>query len=152
MNFSKVFPLSGEDNAPIKFPLLQFEKESQNVFWTPLSNYTGPLMFDNIGRSPPASASLRSSRFMLKSWRANKYHPSTIATHVNDLCKILIEESKTACIILSDSGADLSPKNVANSLLYYLLFKELNYDMLSVSTYAARYSVCNTSGCLCQIC
>ena len=47
------------------------------------------------------------------------------------------------CIILSDRGVDFSPKNIMNSLFYYRLFKELDYDMLSVSTYAARYSAYN---------
>ena len=48
--------------------------------------------------------------------RANKYHPSTIVTHVNDLFQILNEEGKPACMI-SDGGPDYSLSNVANSLL-----------------------------------
>ena len=47
------------------------------------------------------------------------------------------------CIILSDGGPDYSPSNVLNSLFYFRLFQELNFDLLSVSTYAARYSACN---------
>ena len=57
---------------------------------------------------------------------ANKYHPSTIATHVNDLYEILKENYKPACIILSDGGVDFSPKSVINSLIYYRLFMELD--------------------------
>ena len=78
--------------------------------------------------------------------RVNKCHPSTIATHVNDLYKILKESHKPAYIILSDGGVNFSPKNVINSLFYYRLFKEINYDIVSVSTYAARYSEYNPIG------
>ena len=74
---------------------------------------------------------------------ANKCHPSTIATRVNDLYKILKESHKPACVILSDGGVNFLPKNVINSLFQYRLFKEINYDMLSVSTYASRYSAYN---------
>ena len=97
-------------------------------------------MFDNIDRVHLPVPHSGSVHLCL---RANKYYPSTSATHLNGLYEILIEDSKTTCIISSDGGADFSLKNVVNSLFYYRLFKELNYDMLSVSTYAARYSANN---------
>ena len=98
-------------------------------------------MFDNIGK---VHLSVPHSGPVHLRLRANKYHPSTTATHANDLYEILKEESKEAAyIILCDGGADFSPKNVVNRLFYYRLFKELNYDTLSVSTYAARYSAYN---------
>ena len=106
-----------------------------------LLDYKGTITHRNIGRvhlpiphTGPVSLHLR----------ATKYHPSTIATHVNDLHKILKEEKKAACIILSDCGPDYSPSNVVNSLFYFRLLQELNFDLLSVSTYAARYSAYNT--------
>ena len=70
-------------------------------------------MFDNIQRvhQPVPHSGLGHLHI-----RANKYHPSIIATHVNDLYEMLKEESKTACIILPSGGADFSPKNVVNSL------------------------------------
>ena len=45
--------------------------------------------------------------------------------------------------MLSDSGPDYSSSNVVNSLFYFRLFQELNFYLLSVSTYAARYSAYN---------
>lgn len=102
-----LFSLSGEDNDSIKFWSLRFKKESRNIFRTALFNYTGSLMFDNIGR---VHLPLPHSGLVHLCLRANKYHPSTIATHVNDLYEISKEESKAACIILSDGGADFSPR------------------------------------------
>ena len=105
-----------------------------------LLDYKGTITHFNIGRvhlptphTGPVSLHLR----------ATKYHPSTIATHINNLHNILKEGKKAACIILSDGGPDYSPSNVVNSLFYFRLFQELNFDLLSVSTYAARYSAYN---------
>ena len=64
-------------------------------------------------------------------------------THVDYLHNILKEEKKAACIILSDDGPNYSPSNIVSSLFYFRLSQELNFDLLSVSTYAARYSVYN---------
>ena len=118
---------------------MRFKTENVQNFPT-LSDYKGTITHGNIGRvhlptphTGPVSLHLR----------ATKYHPSTIATHVNDLHNILKEEKKAACIILSDCGPDYSPSNVVNSLFYFRLLQELNFDLLSVSTYAARYSVYN---------
>ena len=115
--------------------------KSENVQNFPaLSNYKGTIAHDNIGRvhlptlhTGPVSLHLR----------ATKYHLSTITSHVNDLRNILKEKKKAACIILPDGGPDYSPSNVVNSLFYFRLFQELNFDLYSVFTYAARYSACN---------
>ena len=39
-------------------------------------------------------------------------------------------------MILADEGPDYTPASVGNILFYYRLFKEVNLDFLSVSTYA----------------
>ena len=96
--------------------------KSENVQNFPaLSDYKGTITHNNIGRvhlptphTGPVSLHLR----------ATKYHPSTIATDVNDLHNILKEEKKAACIILSDSGPDYSPSNVVNTLFYFRLFQD----------------------------
>ena len=118
---------------------MRFKTENVQNF-PALSECKGTITHDNIGRvhlptphTGPVSLHLR----------ATKYHPSTIATHVNDLSNILKGDKKAACIILSDGGPDYSPSNVVNSLFYSRLFQKLNFDLLSVSTYATRYSVYN---------
>ena len=101
-----------------------------------LSDYKGTITHDSIGRvhclptphTGPISLHLR----------ATNYHPSTIVTHINGLHKILKEEKKATCIILSDGGPDYSPSNIVNSLFYFRLFQELNFYLLSVSTYDLR--------------
>ena len=105
-----------------------------------LLDYKGTITHFNIGRvhlptphTGPVSLHLR----------ATKYHPSTIATHINNLHNILKEGKKAACLILSDGGPDYSPSNVVNSLFYFRLFQEMNFDLYSVSKYAARYSAYN---------
>ena len=79
--------------------------------------------------------------------RAQRFHPTTVATPVTDLLKILkpyIELHGTSSfMLLSDGGPDFTPNSVLNIVLFFRLFKDLNLDLLSVSTYAARYSAFN---------
>ena len=128
-----------EKHDEITFQSLRFKTKNVQHF-PALSDYKGTITNDNIGRvhlptphTGPVSLHLR----------ATKYHPSTIATHINNLHNILKEGKKAACIILSDGGPDYSPSNVVNSLFYFRLFQELNFDLLSVSTFATRYSAYN---------
>ena len=118
---------------------MRFKTEDVQNFPT-LSDYKGTITHGNIGRVHlPTPHTGPVSLHLL----ATKYYPSTIATRVNDLHNILKEEKKAAYITLSDGGSDYSPSNVVNSLFYFRLFQELNFDLLSVSTYAARYYACN---------
>ena len=99
----------------ITFQSLRYKTHNVQIL-PALSDYKGTITHDNIGRvhlpAPhTAPVSLR--------LRATKYHPSTIATHINNLHNILKEEKKTACIILSDGGPDYSPSNVVNNLFYF---------------------------------
>ena len=118
---------------------MRFKTENVQNF-PALSDYKGTITHDNIGRVHLPTPHTGPVRLHL---RATKYHPSTIATHVNDLPNILKEEKKAACIILSDGGRDYPPSNVVNSLFYFRDFKELNFDLPLVSSYAARHSAYN---------
>ena len=61
--------------------------------------------------------------------------------HVTDLLQILkphIELHGTSSfMLLSDGGPDFTPNSVLNSIFFFRLFKELDLDLVSVSTYAA---------------
>ena len=77
-----------EKHDEITFQSLRFKTENVQNF-PALSDYKGTITNDNIGRvhlptphTGPVSLHLR----------ATKYHPSTIATHVNNLHNILKEE------------------------------------------------------------
>ena len=85
----------------ISFRLLRFMKESRDVFHNALSDLGEPGIHDNIGRihlPVPHSGPLHLRL------HANKYHPSTNTTGINDLYKILKENHKPSCIILSHGG------------------------------------------------
>ena len=128
-----------EKHDEITFQSLRFKTENVQNF-PALSDYKGTITNDNIGRvhlPTPHTGPVSLHQ------RATKYHSSTIAIQVNDLHNILKEEKKAASIILSDGGPDYSPSNVVNSSFYFRLFQELNFDLLSVSTYATRYSAHN---------
>ena len=79
--------------------------------------------------------------------RAQSFHPTTVATYVTNLLQILKPHIKlhgtSSFMLLSDGGPDFTPIFVLNSIFFFHLFKELNLDLLSVSTYAARYSAFN---------
>ena len=43
-------------------------------------------------------------------------------------------------MFLFDGGPDFNLSNLANSLFYYQLFRELNADIFGVMTFAVKYS------------
>ena len=77
--------------------------------------------------------------------RSHKYNSTSVATHVTDLYKMLepIRGNKSVFMFLGDGGPDFNPSHIVNGLFYYRLFKKLDADILSVMTYAARYSAFN---------
>ena len=79
--------------------------------------------------------------------RSSKYNHSSMSTHITDLHEVLKTDmensSHNSFVLLSDGGPDFSPSSVLNHLFLFRLFKVLHLDMLSVSTYAARYSAFN---------
>ena len=126
------------------FHSLLFKNENSEKYKQVLEDNNGDTIQDNLGRihlltpySGPVHLKLRS----------NKYHHSTIVTHVTDLYKILQERINTTnrnCFMtLSDGGPDFTPASVVNMLYFFRLFKRLKLDLFSVFTYAARYSAFN---------
>ena len=79
--------------------------------------------------------------------RSSKYNHSSMSTHITDLHEVsktdMENSSHNSFVLLSDGGPDFSPSSVLNHLFLFRLFKVLHLDMLSVSTYAARYSAFN---------
>ena len=137
---SPLYILQDTDDKQISWYSLAFKRETCKNYENILSNYKGKLVYDNIGRvhlPTPYSGSVNLSL------RSNKYHHSTIATHVADLFYILKDSSKSSAMLLADGGPDFTPMSVVNMLFFYRLFKKLNLDFLSISTYAARYSAFN---------
>ena len=59
------------------------------------------------------------------------------------LKKEMEENKKSAFFVLSDNGPDFNPSALINTIYCYRLFRHLRMDMLSVWTYAARYSAFN---------
>ena len=59
------------------------------------------------------------------------------------LKKEMEENKKSVFFVLSDNGPDFYPSALINTIYYYQLFCHLQLDMLSVLTYAARYSAFN---------
>ena len=51
-----------------------------------------------------------------------------------------MEAGKSVFYVLSDNGPDFNPKLLINTFFYYRLFRHLKLDLLSILTYAARYS------------
>ena len=130
-------------NEPLAFALPVFCKESIEKF-SSLSINPGSLTFDNLGRlhlntpySGPSHVYIRSS----------KYNGITAVSHITDIHKIICADkmlkNKSVLMIMADGGPDFTPISVLNSLYFYRLFKTLKLDILSVFTYAARYSAFN---------
>jgi hypothetical protein len=137
--FNFIFIDQDDDNVQIKSVV--FNKEIPSKYKEILSvEDEDNLIYDNVGRVHlPTPYSGNVSIRM----RATKFHSSTIATHISDLYDILSGCPKTSCMLLSDGGPDYTPASIVNILFYFRLFKELNFDILTVSTYAARYSAYN---------
>ena len=76
--------------------------------------------------------------------RAQRFNATTVVTHTTDLYNIFKDDSEiTSLMALADGGPDFSPNSELNALYFYRLFRKLNLDMLSVFSYAARYSAFN---------
>ena len=61
----------------------------------------------------------------------------------NNCCNTCHRSDADSGILLSGEGPDFTPNSVLSSILFFCLFREVNLDLLSVSTYAARYSAFN---------
>ena len=69
---------------------------------------------------------------------------ASILSHTTDLYNIFKDESEiTLLMALADGDPDFSLNSELNPLYFYRLFRKLNLDMLSVFSYAARYSTFN---------
>ena len=120
---------------------LVFKTKSLDKYSEFIKPTSDEITYDKLGRAHLQTPHSGSIHLRL---RSTEYHGSSIATHVNDLYNIISKNQKPALMILADGGPDYTPAGVVNILFYYRLFKELNLDFLSVSTYAARYSAFNS--------
>ena len=60
-------------------------------------------------------------------------HSSTCQTHANDMLpqlKAVVEEGRTAVVIIVDSGPDWSPGSLFNNLFFFRLWRDAGLDML----------------------
>ena len=70
----------------------------------------------------------------------------TCLKHVNDLTPLCTEMQKIRkgnMIIIADNGPDYTPSSYKNLMLFGKLFKEANFDMLTVTTNPAGLSAHN---------
>ena len=112
------------------FHSMVFKRESVEKFVNPLKNYTGDINYDNIGRGHLPTPYSGQVQLHL---RANKYHHSSIATHVTDLYNILKDQNgNSSVMVLADGGPDFTPASMVNTLYYYRLYKKLDLDFISV--------------------
>ena len=79
--------------------------------------------------------------------RAQVFNSTTAVTHTTDLYNIIVNDDlllrKPVLMLLSDNGPDFNPKSLLDTIYFYRYFKKLNLDMLTVFTFAARYSAFN---------
>ena len=79
--------------------------------------------------------------------RAQRFHGTTVATHGDDIFKIINQDeslsNKPLMMLMSENGPDFNPKSMLNMIYFYRLLKHLDLDFLAVFTYAARYSAYN---------
>lgn len=78
--------------------------------------------------------------------RAQKFHPSTVKTHVNDiypLLKSLKEQGQSVVVLTVDGGPDWNVSFLANALFFYRLWRKLELDILIMCCYAAHHSAFN---------
>ena len=69
-------------------------------------------------------------------------------SHITDIRRIICGDeelkNKSVLMIIADGGPDFTPIYIcAKYIVFYCLFKTLKLDILSVFTYAARYSTFN---------
>ena len=133
------FGYNEKDN---KFYHVSFRKENSEKYKDIPNLNTNELKYDGLGRlhlDTPYSGQIQ---LMI---RSHKYNPTTAATHITDLSKILspYKQVKSIFMFLADGGSDFNPAHMVNELLNFCLFKKLERDVLAVMTYAARYSAFN---------
>ena len=130
---------------PVKITSLLFTNENYEKFEMiknlPQSEF---LKHDGLGRlhlNTPHSGPL------FVKIRAQKFHSTNIVTHITDIYNILQADpqkyNKPVLMLMSDGGPDFNPLSLLNELYLYRLFKKIDADILSVFTYAARYSAFN---------
>ncbi|CAB4044267.1 PREDICTED: uncharacterized protein LOC105443326 [Paramuricea clavata] len=100
------------------------------------------IIYDGVGRAHLKTPYSGTANVYI---RSHKYNATSVATHVTDLYEMLdpIREEKSVLMFLADGGPDFNPSHIANELFYYRLFRKLDADILTVMTYAARYSAFN---------
>ena len=137
------FGYNEKDN---KFYHVSFRKENIEKYKDIPNLNTNELKYDGLGRlylDTPYSGQIH---LMV---RSHKYNPTTAATHITDLLKILspYKQVKSIFMFLADGGPDFNLAHMVNELFYFRLFKKLEADVLAVMTYAARYSAFNPINC-----
>ena len=120
-------------NAPIfiqkvehidrKFNSLQYKGE--DLQHSSIPNFTKKhFLYDNLGKAHLKTPHSGPSHVFLC---AQRFHSTTVATHVTDLLQILkpqIELHGTSSfMVLSDGGPDFTPNSVINSIFFFCLFK-----------------------------
>ena len=107
-------------------------------------NLRGKMFTDALGRDRirwPRSGALNVCL------HACMFHSSTSAMHVNNLKEILqptvLGENKKAVTIICDGGPDWTPKSTPNLLNFGRLWRDLNLDILILTSYAPGHSRLN---------
>ena len=90
---------------------LVFETESLDKYSKFIKPSAGEITYDKIGRAHLQTPNSGSIDLRL---RSTKYHGSSIATHVNDLCNIISKNQTPALMIHADGGPDYAPAVVVN--------------------------------------
>ena len=121
-------------NAPIfiqkvehidrKFNSLQHKDEDLQHYSSILNFTKKHFIYDNLGRAHLKTRHSAPSYVFL---RAQRFHPTTVATHVTDLLQILKPHTElhgtSSFMLLSDGGPDFTPSSVLNSIFFFCLFK-----------------------------
>lgn len=132
-----IFPEDGQ----IKVCSVTFKRETLEKYKDiPLT--PEDIIYDGVGRAHLRTPYSGTANVYI---RSHKYNATSVATHVTDLYEMLepVREKKSTFMFLADGGPDFNPSHIANQLFYYRLFKKLDADILTVMTYAARYSAFN---------
>ena len=79
--------------------------------------------------------------------RAQKFHSSSVESHVNDIYPLLkslkSDQGKSVVLLTVDSGPDWNVSFLANAIFFYRLWRKLELDLLVVCCYAAMYYAFN---------
>ena len=111
-------------------------------------NLRDKMFIDALGRDPirwPRSGALNVRL------HASMFHKSTSAMHVNNLKEILqptvLGENKKAVTIVCDGGPDWTPRSTPNLMNFGRLWRDLNLDILILTSYAPGYNHLNPIEC-----